>query len=664
MTSILFTVVAVGLSAAILTASAGGLPASSRTTLLEGDAASRQASVTQMVLAKDPASAGALRAALADEDPIVRRLAVYGLERIGQEKHAEAIEPLLGDPDPWVCRTAATALGKLRSRRSAPALVAVLGHDDVHLRYEAFVALGRIGDPASRKAILAAMRDPRLYKELEVWDQVSIVGVLDRPFMTDPEAVDVLKWLLTYGSWDHPQWAEAAQFRKDLYSLLITNRAAEILAMRYHDASGEQFLIQGLAGDDHMQQTSAFAAAAIKSRAAVPGLVKMLESQWVNNKRYAIQALGTIGDPAAVEPLEKMLAHEDVGVRRDAAEALAKIDGKQRVVDLSAPAAVIPQIAEADLKTPGNKRPPQFIVLGVDDCANIEGIELMLDIVETLGGHGVKVCYTMWVAPCAGDWQNRDTVKQKLIYQRLFDLGSEVAHHTLNHNPGGRFWTSLPKEDQIKQIDGCTQWYRENIVGFTRPFSHKGGGGGRGEPVDLEFSRQLMAKQRFLYRGFARGSHPDEQQWPTFVDGMWQVPTGSIDGNAPPVHAKITRPITSDYPGMFDYSVADGVAMMKANLDYHYNHPRRPIFAVNAFHDWGFKSADDSTCKWTHRNQAAILKEFLLDVLVRNKDKYPDTYVVTFRQVVEYAVSNGDLEHTLAVGNCQDSRNPVKPLID
>ena len=49
--------------------------------------------------------------------------------------------------------------------------------------------------------------------------------------------------------------------------------------------------------------------------------------------------------------------------------------------------------------------------------------------------------------------------------------------------------------------------------------------------------------------------------------------------------------------------------------------------------------------------------------VVKNKDKYPDTYCVTFRQVVEYVRSGGDLEHTLKVGNCQDSRNPVKPLI-
>ncbi|MBN2584623.1 MAG: HEAT repeat domain-containing protein [Planctomycetes bacterium] len=649
---------------AVLVLAAGCQPTTA-TPRLEGDVKLRTETIEQLVLAKDPSSAAVFQSAMADEDPVIRRLAIYGLERIGDESHATAIIPLLQDNDSWVRRTAATALGKLRSRKAVPHLVKALSHDDVHLRFEAFVALGRIGDPRSQQAILAAMRDKRIYNELEIWDQMSIVAVLDRPFFTDKDAVPLLKWLLTYGQWDHPAWADAAQFRKDMYSLLIANRAAEILATKFGDASGEEFIIKGLAGDDHMQQTSAFAAAAVRSRAAVPALVKMMEtSEWINNKCYAIEALGTIGDAAAVEPLEKMIAHEDVGVRRAAFEALKKIDGKARTVNLDEPAAETPEIAAADLKTPGNKRPPQFIVLGVDDCANIEGIESMLDIVETLAGYGVKVNYTMWVAPQAGDWQSRDTVKQKLIYQRLFDLGSEVAHHTLNHNPGGRFWTSLPKEDQIKQIDGCTQWYRDNIIGFTRPFSHKGGGGGRGTAVDPEFSRQLIAKQRFLYSGFGRGSHPVDQAWPVENNGYWRVPTGAIDGNAPPVHARITRSINSDYPGQFDYEVADGAAMMKANLDYHYNHPRRPILAVNAFHDWGFKTEDDSTCKFTHRNQARILKAFLLEVLVREKDKYPDTHVVTFRQVVEYAASNGDLKHTLAVGNCQDSRNPVKPLID
>ncbi len=165
-----------------------------------------------------------------------------------------------------------------------------------------------------------------------------------------------------------------------------------------------------------------------------------------------------------------------------------------------------------------------------------------------------------------------------------------------------------------------------------------------------------------MYNG-RRGGHPNDQMWPK--PGQWpmRVPSGSLDAEAPPVHATITDGIPSDYPGRFDYELADGVAMWKANFEYHYNHPRRPILACNGFHDWALKHLDDPNDKGSARNERKILKEFLLDVLVKNKDKYPDTYSVTFRQVVEYVNTNGDLKQTLAIGNGQDSRNPVKPSV-
>jgi hypothetical protein len=271
----------------------------------------------------------------------------------------------------------------------------------------------------------------------------------------------------------------------------------------------------------------------------------------------------------------------------------------------------------------------------------------------------------MYASPWGGDSEDRDLVKQQLIYQRLFDLGCEIANHTLDHNKGGLFWTARPPAEQVRELEGCTEWLREHVVGFTRPFSHKGGGGASGSAVDPQFTRALMEKQRFIYRG-GRGGHPNDQMWPmdsARQPGTWTLPTGSLDAAAPPVHATITDPINSDYSGRFDFEVPEGVAMWQANFDYHYRHPRRPILGVNAFHDWGFKTLDDSRIYWSHRNEGPILKAFLMDVLVTNKEKYPDTHCVTFRQVIEYAVSDGDLEHTLKAGNCQDSRNPEKPLI-
>jgi len=182
----------------------------------------------------------------------------------------------------------------------------------------------------------------------------------------------------------------------------------------------------------------------------------------------------------------------------------------------------------------------------------------------------------------------------------------------------------------------------------------------------MAFTQQLIARQNFIYWG-GRGGSPMEQGWPgasTRRPGSWSIPTGALDGNAPPVHEKITNPIVSDYPGRFDYDVPQGVAMWKANFDYHYNHPRRPIIAVNAYHDWGLRDVRDKLVRMSHRNEGKILKEFLMDVLVKNKDKYPDTYCVTFSQVLEYATNGGDLKRTLAAGNCQDSRNPVKPSFE
>ncbi|NLF32312.1 MAG: hypothetical protein GX591_15660 [Planctomycetes bacterium] len=620
------------------------------------------ASLKQLVKDKAPASAPVLRAALGDADPIARRLAVYGLQRIGDAANAASIRPLLADPDVWVRRTAATALGKLRDAGSVDALIGALSDEDVLVRHDAFVALGRIGAPARQTQIIAAMKDRRLWLELPPWQQIGVLNTLARPWFTDPAGAGLLRDMLSYAQWDHPRLAGLEPERREAASLLITNRIAQILALRYRDASGMKYLIAGLSSDDYMQQMSAEAAGAAGSSEAVDALVAMLNrSRWPANRRRALEALGSIGAQGGLEAVTACLADKDVRIRRGAAGAFYRITGEMPAVDLSEPAAAeIPQIDPADLNTPGGKHPPQFIVLGVDDCADIEGLEAMVDIVETLRAHGSAAVFTMWLAPLQGDFESRDMLKQKLLLQWLFDEGCEIAHHTLHHDPGGRNWNSLPFEIQIEEIEGCTQWYRDNITGFsTRPFSHKGGGGGAGEILDREFTRQLLARQNFIYGG-GRGRHPNEQTWavPT-TEGMMRIPGGCLDAGAPPVHAVITDQIHSDYSGMFDYEIEDGVAMLMGNLDYHYNHPRRPLITVNGFHDWGFKSADDSCGFTSHHNQAAIVKAFLMEVLVHQKDKYPDTHCVTFRQIYEYVNTAGDLERTLAIGNGQDGRNPL-----
>jgi HEAT repeat protein len=673
----------VGLSVLAVLLAAPGMPAGAlaaepsalETQLLKGDAPARIAAAKKLALSKDPATAASLAAALKDAEPLVKRFAIYALERIGDASAVAKIAPLTADGDVWVRRAAVVALGKLGAKDCVPELLKALSDANMHVRCDAFNALGRIGDPATQKPLLEAMKEPRLWHDLDVWEQTEVFGVTGLPFWTDTDAVPLLKQMLDYDKQPHPELDKLDQISRDGTTLIIANSAAQVLARKFKDSSGEDWLIKALWCDlDFNQQDSAVALGMLKSKKAVPALVKALEGnpsneKWFNSIRLVINALGEIGDPAAVAPLEKFLTHADFRMRSTAAAALAKIDGKKREVAPDGPPAVPPTDGNGPA-TPGNKRPPQFICLGVDDCANVEGVESMLDICETLKAKGSRAVFTMWLAPLAGAYENRDMEKMKLIYQGLFDLGCEIAHHTLHHNPDGQNWASLPLPKQVEEIDGCTQWYRDNIQGFTRPFSQKGPGGGHAAPpdpnwpADPNFTRWLMAKQNFIYSGFGRGDqHPNAQGWPTFTNGRWNIPTGRLDAGAPPVHATITDPIRSDYPGRFDYDMPEGLAMWKANFDYHYHLPQRPIIGVNAFHDWGLADVKNPAARGSRRNEGKLVKEFLLDVLVKNKDKYPEAYCVSYSQLLEYCKS-ADLKHALAAGNCQDSRNPEKPTID
>ena len=642
--------------------------------LLRGDADARLAAAKKLAMEKDPATAESLTAALKDNEPLVKRFAIYGLQRIGNPAAASAIEPLVKDPDSWVRRTAIKALGNLRSKPSAPVLVEALKDEDLLVRVAAFVALGLIGDPGSQKALVEAAREPCLWTELRVGDQQLILEALSPPAFTDPALKELLVKLLDYGRMPHPEFEGMSDDEADDAVLQISNQAALMLAKKFHDASGEAWLIKGVENinNDFMMQASIKALATLKSRKGTPAIVKLLERAWTptlesfkNNDRYCIEALGQIGDPDTVAPLERFLTHPDYRLRQCAAAALEKIDGRKREFAPDGPAAVIPQIAEKNLGTPGGKRPPQFIVLAVDDCANLEGVEAMLDICQTLKAQGSKAVFTMYLAPLLGQPAIRRLADRRSGEEES-DLSDPLRHGLRNRAPH-----PAPQPGLDVAVEGPA------------------GRGNRG--VHAVGSRQhrwfhaavLVQEPRRRARRTRATWSSRATSWPSRISstaaaaagipttsrgrrpGEWpmRISSGSLDAEAPPVHATITDGILSDYPGRFDFELADGVAMWKANFDYHYNHPRRPILAFNAFHDWALKHLDDPNDKGTPRNERKILKAFLLDVLVKNKDKYPDTYCVTFRQVVEYVNTNGDLKQTLAIGNGQDSRNPVKPSV-
>jgi peptidoglycan/xylan/chitin deacetylase (PgdA/CDA1 family) len=301
---------------------------------------------------------------------------------------------------------------------------------------------------------------------------------------------------------------------------------------------------------------------------------------------------------------------------------------------------------------PHGHTPPQFIILGVDDCSSIPGLEAMLEIMERVAAKGAKAVFTMYTAPVPP--RSPDLQKQVLLFQRMFDMGCEFCNHTLHHNPGGVNWYNLPDKEQTREIAGCRDWMRENIDGLWHVYSQKTGGGGAGGIRDPKFTRELMKSQHFEYNANNVTAmydtdipHPDVQFWPYKLGDEWSIDMGLIDGDAPPVHRPITKGFFTDYSGKFDYETADGAAMLKANFEYRYKDPNRPPLIINALHDWGMAGSS-----YAHRNQKAIVEGFLMDVLVTNRKKYPNTHVITFHQLIEY-MRRDDIEAILAEGSGQ-----------
>lgn len=515
-------------------------------------------------------------------------------------------------------------LGKMRSLKAAPGVVKLLASEYYANKALAIAALGDIGGDEAKTALAQVYQGPdsqAVAKAGEIIKQLGETGkMLNDALQPDAKDRDIVP----------------AQLAR------LDALAAELVALapKLGPVVGPNMADSDQDIGEVRKEFAALAEAKEPSLTRAKRLADGLE-------RTAAQFKELVGSA------------NDFNLRNAAAQALGRIGGQQPPPVAPPAPAVITAVADGEaLAAPGGRRPPQFICLGVDDCASIEGLEGLLEVVEAVRAKGAKACFTMWVSPLAGDFKNRDIVKQALLTQRLFDLGCEIAHHTLHHNPQGKNWSAWPREIQVQEIDGVVQWYREHIEGFTRPFAHKGGGGGSGKPVDPEFTRALLDRQQFLYRLSWRGSTPVDQKWPLGQAKFYQLDGGVLDGNAPPVHAEITRPVRGDYPGNFNYEVADGVRMMKANFDFRYRHPRRPVFAIGGYHDWGFKSG-----RFTHRHEKEILKQFLLEVLVENRDQYPDTHCVTFRQLIEYVYTDGDLAQTLAIGNGQDTRNPNAPKI-
>ena len=98
--------------------------------------------------------------ALAGENPLARRHAVWGLGQLARHnaKALAALGPLLSHADLEVRAQAVKTLGDLRDAASAGAFVAALGDESARVKFFAAQSLGKLKHVAATPALLAALR--------------------------------------------------------------------------------------------------------------------------------------------------------------------------------------------------------------------------------------------------------------------------------------------------------------------------------------------------------------------------------------------------------------------------------------------------------------------------------------------------------------------------
>lgn len=322
---------------------------------------------TAPLRAQDPAVAGALAPVLMTEDrrvldvtilapalehpdPVVRRVALTAVGRIGVADGAALIAPRLQDRDPAVVADAFFALGLLKAPAGVSLIVERLRLGDsltVDALREAAGALARIGGPEAA-AVLAdvignsgaldharrsAMRPIALLESWRLGALAPVDAIL--PFTRDT-GVDA-RWRSTYalGRLAAPQGGEALLVALRDPSPLIRETAARGLTRRMADTSGlpHATVLDELrrAMDDQasgIRINALGAAATFRDSSVAPRAAGLLRDPDRNVRVAAASALGAIGGALAVAALDEILgdAGAEWAVRRAALASLARLD--------------------------------------------------------------------------------------------------------------------------------------------------------------------------------------------------------------------------------------------------------------------------------------------------------------------------------------------------
>ncbi len=299
--------------------------------------------------------------ALGSEDPQVRMGAVVTLQEYG-ESAVPALKEALSDADPGVRRAAIQSLGKIGGARAADALATLLTDPDRTVRAIAILSLGDAGrdamphllkalesEPSPRGRMFAATAITHLarpgdtaeiMKRFERQDAATRMHlVIALVKIDDDEAYRALEKLAEFPDrlvrfYVVNTIAEAPPDNRALPILLgsLNDSAQEVrmwgmfgLEHLNHPKSYEQ-VVAALGDEDaYVRKEAAYTLGNLGNPAAVPYLIACLNDPHYLVRCDSAESLGKLGDVRAVAALRPMLEEDNAAIQIKTAQALARL---------------------------------------------------------------------------------------------------------------------------------------------------------------------------------------------------------------------------------------------------------------------------------------------------------------------------------------------------
>ncbi len=334
---------------------------------------------------------------VATHGPILARTnALWILSEQQAPASAEAIRKALNDRDPEIRRQAAKTRGIRKDRAAVPALVKLLKDPDPAVRRESAIALGEIGDPAAVSGLYDALGDADRFagwsiahaiRSMKAWDTPKITAALVDPRRRDAALA------LTEDAWSVAVVDALAAALEPTTDAAVRERIVTNLAGLYHkypEWSGAWFGTNPLAGDQPRKTKPWSTEGMIQ---VVSALGKAANDPDPRVRKAALVGLAPAG-PAAIPPfLARLAAETDPANQAILAEALGRLHATDAAPTLSdwladpnRPKSVREAALDALAQLPGRKPAMARLGLLYDRAADPD---LMARALVTLAPTGV-----------------------------------------------------------------------------------------------------------------------------------------------------------------------------------------------------------------------------------------------------------------------------------